>query len=575
MTTVAQFFAVVLVDELVRAGVRHVVLSPGSRSAPLAYAALDAERAGLLELHVRTDERSAAFCALGLGKATGVPAVVVTTSGTAVANLHPAVLEAHEARVPLVVVTADRPHELRPTRANQTTHQPGIFGGSVRLALDLEAPVQGASPMPYWRTCMDRTVAAAMGAVGGVPGPVHVNVSLRDPLAPEAGVRPLVGDGLPEELQGRPGGVAWTVCEPASLVGGDGLPEVARTLVVVGDVSGDVRQRAFQWAALRGHPVLAGPFGQGAEGVVVPHGPLVAETGFAAVAENVPDRVVVVGRLTLSRAVGALVRRSGCAVAVSADPVWPDPSHVVSSVHSVGALSLMSPVLSEDFVAAAHDFGRRWREAGVAVSGAVEQVVPGTWPSGPAVAACVLGALPRGARLFCGSSSTVRDVAFVGSGRGDVETVASRGLAGIDGCVSTAAGMALADDRATFALVGDLTFVHDSAGLSVGPLERRPDLTVLVVNDDGGAIFDTLEYGSSDVRGEDPQGFVRLFATPIGTSVEALARAHGARFVRVSTPGELVEVAAQVPCGFTVVEIVVPAMRARVDREALVSAADV
>ena len=178
--------ATVLVDELIRQGVRHAVLCPGSRSAPLAYALQDADREGRLTLHVRVDERSAGFLALGLAKLTRVPAVVVTTSGTAVANLHPAVLEAHHATVPLLVLSADRPPELRGTGANQTTVQPGMFGGAVRWSHEIGTPERRAGQQAHWRSTISRAVAAARG-LGGDPGPVHLNVPLPRTPRPDPG----------------------------------------------------------------------------------------------------------------------------------------------------------------------------------------------------------------------------------------------------------------------------------------------------------------------------------------------------------------------------------------------------
>ena len=180
--------ATVLVDELVRAGVRHVVLCPGSRSAPLAYAARAAERAGRLTLHVRVDERSAGFLALGLAKLTRVPAVVITTSGTAVANLHPAVLEAHHGVVPLVVLSADRPVELRGTGANQTTVQPGMYAAAVRWSVDAAAPQRQVGEVARWRALAAAAVRHATGATdASEPGPVHLNLQLREPLVPTDG----------------------------------------------------------------------------------------------------------------------------------------------------------------------------------------------------------------------------------------------------------------------------------------------------------------------------------------------------------------------------------------------------
>lgn len=621
----AQVFSTVLFDELVRLGVRHVVVCPGSRSAPLAYAALAHERAGLLRLHVRTDERAAAFLALGMGKATGMPAVVVTTSGTAVANLHPAVLEAHEARVPLLLATSDRPHELRWSRANQTTRQAGLFGDSVRLALDIDAPGEGSDRMPFWRTSADRAVAAATGALGATAGPVHLNLALREPLTPrwESAAYETTGDDLPEAFRGRPGGSPWTVVGgPRSIdIGPDVEPylrsipapdseridDVPRTLVVIGDAPEHVRRAAMNFAERRGHAVLAEPFGtvgaltRGRGGRPLPHGLLLAETPFALDPANTPDRMLVVGRLTLSRAVGNLLRCSGTSCEmVTSDPTWPDPSHLMEQVRHWPALLANSsdpehpehpehpepepddedaPTASgvtggdDGPRAESRGFASVWERAAARLSNVVATAVPASWPSGPAAARAVLEALPEGSRLFLGSSSVVRDVAYVRD-RDPGDLVANRGLAGIDGCVSTAAGMALAEPgRPMYALVGDLTFLHDSAALSIGPGEAVPDLTVVVVNDDGGAIFDTLEYGEQGTKGRDPEAFRRLFATPTGTSLSALAAAHRIEHVRVDDATALAEQIRRRPEGLRIVEVVVPVQRARENRSRLIAAA--
>ncbi|WP_130014635.1 2-succinyl-5-enolpyruvyl-6-hydroxy-3-cyclohexene-1-carboxylic-acid synthase, partial [Serinicoccus sediminis] len=223
--------ATVLVDELVRAGVREAVLSPGSRSAPLAYALEEADRTGRLRLHVRIDERSAGFLALGLARGGGAPVPVVTTSGTAVANLHPAVLEAHHSGVPIIVLSADRPAELRGTGANQTTVQPGIFAGAVRWEVDLPAPeAVTAGAGAHWRSTVCRALAAAVSTGGPGRGPVHLNVSFRDPLAP--GLAPAgAGGGSADAdadadaepgadgLTGRPGGAPWVTVSPPAAPG--------------------------------------------------------------------------------------------------------------------------------------------------------------------------------------------------------------------------------------------------------------------------------------------------------------------------------------------------------------------
>ncbi len=621
----AQAFATVFLDELVRLGVRHVVVCPGSRSAPLAYAALAHERAGLLTVHVRVDERSAAYLALGIGKASGMPAALVTTSGTAVANAHPGVLEADESRVPMLLLTADRPHELRWARANQTTQQPGIFGPAVRAGFDLPAPAEGAGRARFWRTSADRAVGAALGVLGGPPGPVHVNLPLREPLTPlpgdghpgdpgssgasrgpdggTGGDSPLerarlVDADLPRSFQGRPDGSPWTALPPPPLespvrAGAGPLPDVPRTLLLAGSAPARVREAAAAFARRRGHVLIAEPFGSfgpvPAAGspvspqVPLPHGMLALETPFGWDAAHVPDRILVVGRLTLSRAAGEFLRSSGADVQVLAeDGAWPDPGHLMSQVRHWSAL------LDDDPGAGRGGYGRGaghwpsgeaerftagWERASARLAEAVRRSVPAMWPRGPAVARELLAALPGDAWLFLGSSSLVRDVAYV-RGRDQADVIANRGLAGIDGCVSTAAGLALAEPgRPGYALMGDLTLLHDASGLVTGPDEVRPDLTVVVVNDDGGAIFETLEYGSPEVAGRDPEAFRRLFATPTGTSFAALAEAHHVGYAAIEDPARLRAEVAVPPSGLRLLEVRADRGGARAQRAALVDVA--
>ncbi|CAN7184667.1 2-succinyl-5-enolpyruvyl-6-hydroxy-3-cyclohexene-1-carboxylic-acid synthase [Knoellia sp. LjRoot47] len=559
----------VLVDELVRGGVRDVVLAPGSRSAPLAYAVQQAERDGRLRLHVRVDERTAGFLALGLAKGSGAPVPVITTSGTAVANLHPAVLEAHHTGVPLVVLSADRPAELRGTGANQTTVQPGMFGPAVRWSADLPAPESVESVGAFHRSSVCRALAAALGAPGsGVPashrGPVHLNVSFRDPLTPDdeqliarLGHHDRV-EGSPQlsqpgtQLQGvhegRADGRPWVeVTRDSYVVGHGGIRDVPRTLVVLGDLTPSPvsSQQVLRWAAGRSYPVITEPFGDHARDGVVPHGPLLL-TDADWLARHLPERVLVVGRITLSRAVAGLLRNPAVRVELfSGQPQWSDPGHVAHAVHPL--VQLLTGAEAEGDGA----WAATWADDGSAVAKAVS-ASPAQWGTGLAVGELLGEVLPEGARLFVGSSNPVRDLDLGLAPRSaPLTVVGNRGLAGIDGCLSTAVGLALTTDAPSYAWVGDLTFVHDSNALAIGPDEPRPDLTVLVTNDGGGGIFRTLEHGAPE-RADD---FSRIFGTPTGTDLAALCRAHGIRHVLAETRDAAAEALSAATEGITVVEV--------------------
>ncbi len=612
----------VLVDEMVRCGVREVVLCPGSRSAPLAYAVLAAERAGRLRLHVRVDERSAGFLALGLAKVSRCPAVVVTTSGTAVANLHPAVLEAYHAAVPLVVVSADRPDELRGTGANQTTRQPWMYAAAVRWEHDFPAAQGQPGEQSAWRSQVCRAWAAATASVGGAPGPVHLNVAFREPLVPDLDDEVVAAQadrsepsGWPEPVEGRPDGAPWVSAGTGHRTGADevsatpgqpvGRAEVSaspgqpvdraevtdsygspdgpgarghgpapRTLMVLGDLPDPASTgQALRVAARAGWPVVAEPFGAGERTGVVPHGSLLLGSS-EWLREHLPERVLVVGRVTLSRDVARLLRHPKVRVElVTALPAWADPSHAVQVVHPWDSLerALASASASPSPSATgAQDWAEQWRRAGQRAARALAPVIARSWPSGVAVAAAVLESLGPTDTLVVGSSNPARDVDFAAAWSGGsalATIVGNRGLAGIDGTVSTAVGVALAAGprRRTVALMGDLTFLHDTNGLLVGPEEPRPDLTIVVGNDDGGGIFATLEYGEPGRA----QCFERVFGTPTGTDLSALCRAHGIPHHLVSRREELAGLLAESAAGIRVVEVPLDRSRHRAVSEEL------
>lgn len=487
-----------LVTALVAAGVRDVVLAAGSRSAPIAHAVADAERAGWLRAHVRVDERGAGFLALGLAKAwqhRGDPraVAVVTTSGTAVANLHPAVLEAAHAPLPLLVLSTDRPHEWRGTGANQTTLQAGIFGAAVRMSGELPARANPAAA----RGQVARLVAAALGTLTRDPGPAHLNVAFGEPLTP----------GSPWEIGSPPAPIAVTPIPPGPAVL---LPAGRRTLAVAGDGAGPDAARLARDA---GWPLLAEPSSGARTGAEAVPGYLsLLGEGLGADAE----RIVVFGHPTLSRPITSLLgRRDAEIVVVSPTARWTDVSGAASAV--VPAIEVTEPEASD----------RAWRDRWVTAA-AVSRSAPTTIER----AAAAIWHTPE--TLLLGSSNAVRafDAVAPGTPRG-ARVFANRGLAGIDGLIATARGLATGLGEPVRLVLGDLSFVHDLGSLVRGDHEPEADLQVIVLDDHGGGIFGTLEHrsASADV-------FNRFFATPQHLDIAAAARGLGVPAARIAV-GEL------------------------------------
>ncbi|WP_454050830.1 2-succinyl-5-enolpyruvyl-6-hydroxy-3-cyclohexene-1-carboxylic-acid synthase [Cellulomonas sp. Marseille-Q8402] len=557
----------VLVQELAAHGVRDVVLAPGSRSAPLAYALAEAalpaadRPAGApgVRLHVRVDERSAGFLALGLARAAAAdgsprPVAVVTTSGTAVANLHPAVLEAHHAGVPLLLLTADRPHELRGTGANQTTVQPGIFGPATRLEADVPAPSGRPGEDRDLRHLVARAVTAALGARTGDPGPVHLDLAYREALTPGPEPWPSTAGTVPGrvEVAGR---------RTAEVAVGAGVPARAElpgpVVVVAGDGAGPDARRLAEAA---GWPLLAEP-SSGARGG--PNAPAAYRMllGDAALGGRVRS-VVLLGRPTLSRPVSVLLGRDDVDLTViaPAGSGWPDAGRSADRVlPAVPAAWLDGPADDRAWLEA-------WQRADVAAGAALDALLeedPAAPPTrstppltGPRAVRAVADACLPSDVLVVGSSNPVRDLDLVARWAEPPVVLANRGLAGIDGMLSTAAGVALGlPRRRVRALVGDLTFLHDVGGLLRLTTEPEVDLQVVVLNDAGGSIFATLEHGAP----ERAATFERVFGTPHAVDVAALCAGYGVRHVRVSDVPALAAALAAPGTGTSVVEV-------RVDR---------
>ena len=563
MTITSAARAIHVLRGLLAAGVREVVLSPGSRSAPLALALHAADAAGDVRLHVRLDERSAGFLALGLAVGSRSPVAVVMTSGTAVGNLLPAVMEAHHAGRPLIVVSADRPASLRATGANQTTWQDGIFGvfaPTVDVAVDASHDA----------------VSQAVTQAGLRLGPSHLNVQFDAPLLPDPGMPWWPGpldpvDPLDPSSAAALGGSPKEVphgAEAVTLVAGP------RTVVLAGDDAGSAARVLAESA---GVPLLAEPTsGSRAGDHAIRTYRLLLGTALGAAIE----RVIVIGHPTLSRPVTALLSRLDIALYAvrTRTGVATDPARRAIILDVPPALTPALPLGQTPGLAP--DADAKWLTAWQAADAALAERVDAHVEALPDlhalhVAAEVSAALSPGQSLVVGSSNPIRDLDLMLPPYRPGEhrlVVANRGLAGIDGTVSTAIGVALGragripppgrgippspEDGGiprpgrSLAVMGDLTFLHDSGGLLIGPDEPRPDLTIVVVNDDGGSIFALLEQGTPDYAA----AFERVFATPVHADLQALAGASHTAYRRVESRVELREALSETATGPLVIE---------------------
>lgn len=497
VVSAAVTFCATLLDEWSAAGVTRVVLAPGSRSTPMALAiAAD----GRFDLQVVHDERVAAFMALGVGL-SGVPAVLVCTSGTAAANFHPAVVEAGLSGVPLIVCTADRPPELRGVGAPQTIDQLGLFTSSVRLFVD--APVPDAAESASWRPLARRVLDAA------VDGPVHLNLPFREPLVGDV-------DPLPEPLDPwvQPSGDADPVEVPGALL-------ASRGVIVMGGTSGVPTTRVLDLARGLGWPVLADPL-SGARGAatVVSHADAVLRhAGFAT--DHRPEVVIRVGRPWASKVLTTWIVQSGAPVIQIGGHGLIDPD---ANVALRCSLDDVERACRTGWTGAlgtrwADTWERSWLEAEAAVERVFDAELNRPELTEPSVARTLADHRPRGGRIVVSSSMPVRDLEWFGGRR--AVAISNRGANGIDGVMSTAVGAAL-EGAPTFVLIGDLAFIHDANALW-GLVERGVDLRVVVVDNGGGGIFSFLPQATE----LPPERFERLFGTPHASDVCAIAAAHG------------------------------------------------
>ncbi len=521
--TVAATFAATLVDEWVRAGVQHAVVSPGSRSTPLALALAAESR---LRVHVHPDERAASFIALGIGAASEHPAVMLTTSGTAAAELHAAIVEADLGRVPLIVCTADRPPELRDVGAPQTIDQSYLFGRAPRWYCDPGPPDEAARST--WRSLASRAVAEALGPPCG---PVHLNLPFRDPLV-----------GVPGELPaGRAASQPWheRVVAPRRIDHRDAVAIANRCRGRRGVIVAGAGVRQHEHVLMLAHALQWPVFADPRSGCRVPDRAVIAHfDALVRVGVGIPDVVLRLGSAPASKALAQwLVDASADEILIDRDGRWLDPDHraalVVEADPSIACAEL-APLLEHD-PPPDSAWLATWSDAERAAADAIDHMLSGEYErSEPGVARAVVRAVPDDGVLVVSSSMPIRDVEWYSEPRELCRVFANRGANGIDGVVSTAVGVALTGSPVV-ALVGDLAFLHDTNAL-LGAVHRELDLTVVVVDNDGGGIFSFLAQASL----VEPARYEQLFGTPHGLDLGAIAAAYGARVHRVE-PGTPVD----------------------------------
>lgn len=528
-------FARCLVDEWARGGLTDAVVSPGSRSTPLALALAEH---GHLQVHVHLDERSASFFALGLAKSTGRPAVLLCTSGTAPANFHAAVLEAYHGRVPMIVCTADRPPELREVGESQTVDQGRLFGTATRWYFEPDAPSGGCERSDVWANWRSLAARALTEAVGPPPGPVHLNIPFREPLVPGSESRPSFDSG------GRPEGRPWVrVARSAREAPAEAVDDLARRLsetergvFLAGwgtSLHGDTLEKLARAA---GWPILADPL-SGLRSGALAVSTYDALSRMDQVKQSLrPDMVLRVGApLTSKHAMAWL----GTSPTVMLDPCrsWSDPQRSAELVLDVEP-DLLLQAVTERVRSRDDSWLSSWMQAERTAREVIDtQLDSWSEPFEGRVARDLMACLPDGSGLVVASSMPVRDLEMFAAPRLGVRVLANRGVNGIDGFVSTVLGVAAGRvQRHTVGLVGDLCLLHDSNGL-LGANRRGIDAVFVVIDNNGGGIFSFLSQAAS------PTHFEELFGTPHDLDICTLGALHGIPVTDVTIAAELVPTA--------------------------------
>jgi 2-succinyl-5-enolpyruvyl-6-hydroxy-3-cyclohexene-1-carboxylate synthase len=506
MHSAAQVFSANLLAALSELEVQEVFLSPGSRSQSLAIAAQQLHDANRLVLRVRIDERSMAFTALGVAKASGRPVAIITTSGTAVANLLPAVLEASHSGIPLILLTADRPAELRGVGANQTTNQVGIFGDAVRSCIDIEAPTDSVDTNSV-KELAEKVVATALGIIHESLGPVHLNLCFREPLSsaePNAG-NLYPGARLSEQDNYKP---SFAV-----------LAGEKNTILVAG---ADAGVEALEAGEAFGWPVFAEPSSRcriGANAII----------GYPALLEEEKDlteaiaRVVVFGKPTLSRQVQKLIARKDIELVVIKSKLMGPFNPYGNAAEIVDEITVNGEV--------SHDWLARWR---VAAHNWLSVQETSKSLDRRNIIETVYDVSEIDDTIVLGASRMIREADTWAPAKA-IQVFANRGLAGIDGTIATATGIALGGEGSfTRAIIGDLTLLHDASSM-IEDVEEEINLQLVMVNDQGGSLFEKLEVR----KVVEEAVFDRVFRTGQKVDYWSLANAYGFSYFCPTNEAEL------------------------------------
>ena len=525
-------FCATLVDEWLHCGVRHAVVSPGSRSTPIALEIANRQE---IEMHIFHDERSAAFAALGIAKASGVPAILVCSSGTAAVEFHPAVVEAHHSETPILICTADRPAELQGVGAPQTIDQQNLYGVAIRKFVNAE--VANDSESHTWRHIARDLFATSLG---DVQGPVHLNLRFREPLM-----------GFATNLPPRDANDA-VITKKVALPSSRSLRKLNKALesenglIIAGPENYRV-ESIVRLAEALGWPIIADP----RSGTRVPNKLVVAGADAILRDEDFskrlrPDVVLRFGTLPASKVVNSWLSGSGAnQVVITTTPSLTDPDrqcslHIVSDIDELCA-GLVSVHSKESVRKRSLSWLDKWVAAEDSAQKAINAALadePGL--TEPGVARAIYALVPEASHLVVSSSMPIRDVEWFGAPRNGLRVHANRGANGIDGVVSTAVGVALATRQPTTLLIGDIALLHDVNGL-INLASRKIDLRIVVIDNNGGGIFSFLPQAQT----LDETKFEKIFGTPHDANIKMLAQAHQINTHELTNISDLAEVLSQ------------------------------